>query len=403
MTAVPATTEVFLVAMGLILLAPYLIWRGLRTDYYAPLVVVQIIAGVLLGPGILGRAFPDYYTYVFSPGVVAALNGIAWWAVMLFVCVAGIELDLRQVWARRRESGITAALALGVPLVLGCLAAAALRARPGWIGSHAHEWQFVAGVGMACAVTALPVLIVLMERLEILREPLGQRLLRYASLDDVAIWGVLAIILLDWTRFGWQCGFLIVFALAAWRFRALMRSLAEADRWYVALIWLVLCSWGAEWCGLHFMVGAFLSGAVMDADWFQRTEMDRFRRYVVFAFMPVYFLSAGLRTNWGVGGVAIVLATALLVVASVGGKLLGTHLAGRILGWRRGEAIVIGWLLQTKGLIMLVFVSVLLDKNLISQETFTALLLMAVLSTMLTVPMVAPRLKEARELIGRSA
>jgi Kef-type K+ transport system membrane component KefB len=150
------------------------------------------------------------------------------------------------------------------------------------------------------------------------------------------------------------------------------------------------------------MVGAFLSGAVMDADWFQRTEMDRFRRYVVFAFMPVYFLSAGLRTNWGVGGVAIVLATALLGVASVGGKLLGTHLAGRILGWRRGEAVIIGWLLQTKGLIMLVFVSVLLDKNLISQETFTALLLMAVISTMLTVPMVAPRLKEARELIGRS-
>ncbi|HYL70359.1 MAG TPA: cation:proton antiporter, partial [Candidatus Dormibacteraeota bacterium] len=131
MTDVPATTEVFLVAMGVILLAPYLIWRGLRTDYYAPLVVVQIIAGVLLGPGILGRAFPDYYTSVFSPGVVAALNGIAWWAVMLFVCVAGIELDLRQVWARRRESGVTAALALRVPLALGCLAAPTLLVRPG--------------------------------------------------------------------------------------------------------------------------------------------------------------------------------------------------------------------------------------------------------------------------------
>jgi len=123
----------------------------------------------------------------------------------------------------------------------------------------------------------------------------------------------------------------------------------------------------------------------------------------VFAFMPVYFLSTGLRTNWSVGGAAIVLATAVLVVASVGGKLLGTRVAGRILGWQRGEAAIIGWLLQTKGLIMLVFVSVLLDKNLISQETFTALLLMAVISTMLTVPMVAPRLKKARELLGRPA
>jgi Kef-type K+ transport system membrane component KefB len=66
--------------------------------------VVQIITGILLGPGVLGRVFPDYYSFVFNPAVVQSLNGIAWWAVMLFVCIAGIELDLKKAWAHRRES-----------------------------------------------------------------------------------------------------------------------------------------------------------------------------------------------------------------------------------------------------------------------------------------------------------
>jgi Kef-type K+ transport system membrane component KefB len=256
---------------------------------------------------------------------------------------------------------------------------------------------------MACAVTALPILILLMEKLEILRRPIGQRILRYASLDDVAIWGVLAVILMDWSRVGRQAGFLLVFAAASWLFRRLMQALAERDRWYAALVWVLLCGWAADSSGLHFMVGAFLSGAVIDADWFDRAEMDRFRHYVLLAFMPVFFLSTGLRTRWDIGGSAVLLAAAVLLLAAVSGKLIGTSIAGRILGWARGEAAIIGWLLQTKALIMIIFVNVLLDKGLISGETFTALLLMAVVSTMLTVPMVAGRLRRARELIFRAA
>jgi Kef-type K+ transport system membrane component KefB len=128
-------TELFLIAMAIIFTVPYLIWRLAKTDYYAPLVVVQIVAGILLGPGILGRAFPDYHRFVFTPAVVQSLNGIAWWAVMLFVMIAGIELDLKQAWKHRRESGITAGLALGVPLALGSCAsrsASASCATPAW-------------------------------------------------------------------------------------------------------------------------------------------------------------------------------------------------------------------------------------------------------------------------------
>ena len=398
-----STNELFLIAMALIFTVPYLIWRLGRTEYFAPLVVVQIVTGILLGPGVLGAVYPDYYSFVFTQPVIQSLNGVASWAVMLFVWIAGIELDLGKAWQHRRESGITAGLALGVPLIIGCGVALVIVQMPGWIGPRAHEWQFVMGIGMACAVTALPILILLMEKLEILRENIGQRILRYASVDDIAIWGVLALILMEWERLGRQAAFLVAFGIAAYGFRRLMTRIPENDRWYVGLIWLALCAFGADWSGLHFMVGAFLSGAVMDAQWFNQKQMDQLRHNVLLVVMPVFFLSTGLRTNWQVGGGMVFATAGLLLVGSVVGKLIGTHIAGRILNWSSGEASVIGWLLQTKALIMIIFVNVLLDRGLITNEMFTALLLMAVGSTMLTVPVVTPLLKRLEQIIGKVA
>jgi Kef-type K+ transport system membrane component KefB len=399
------TTEIFLLAMLIILTLPWLLWRLGGIDYYAPLVVVQIIAGVLLGPGILGRAYPEYYRFVFNPQVTGALNGIAWWSIMIFVMIAGVELDLKKAWAHRRESLVTASLALGTPLVCGCVAALAMLGLIGgaWKGGAAADWQFVLGVGMSCAVTALPILILLMEKLEILRAPIGQRILRYASLDDVAIWGVLALILLDWTRVGRQLGFLLGFVAAAWLFRTMMARLDERDRWPAALIWLAACAFGADWSGLHFMVGAFLAGVVMDAHWFDQAKMDGLRHNLLLTLMPVYFLSTGLRTGWEGGGAVVFLAAGVLLVASVCGKLAGVHLAGRILKWAPGEASIVGWLLQTKALIMIIFSNILLDKGIITSATFTALLMMAIGSTMLTTPVVAPKLRRVLRLVGKTS
>jgi Kef-type K+ transport system membrane component KefB len=391
------TAELFIIALAIIFTVPWLVWRLGRTDYWAPLVVVQIVTGIVLGPGVLGAAFPAYYDFVFQPPVVQALNGVGWWAVMLFVLIAGIELDLHSVWRNRRETAVTAGLALATPLLLGAIAALLVLQGPGWVGAQGQPWQFVLGIGMACAVTALPILVLFLERLEILRAPLGQRVLRYASMDDIAIWAVLALILMDWTRIGRQAVFLLGFVLAAWTVRSLMRRLQERDRWYVMLIWLAVSAWAADWSGLHYMVGAFLAGAVLDSAWFEQEKMDTLRHNVLLVLMPVFFLGTGLRTTFDVGGLAVFGFAALLLVAQLAGKLLGLELAGRILGWRRGEGWVIGWLLQTKALIMIIFANILLDKGVISSATFTALLLMAVASTMLTIPLVTPRLQALRD------
>ena len=193
----------------------------------------------------------------------------------------------------------------------------------------------------------------------------------------------------------------MAFAVVGYLFRKLMVRLPERDRWYAGLIWLAACGFGADWSGLHFMVGAFLAGTIMDSHWFDQKQMDALRHHVLLVVMPVFFLSTGLRTNWAVGGAAVFAAAAALLFAAVAGKLIGTHIAGRILKWQPGEASLIGWLLQTKALIMIIFANILLDKQIITSETFTALLLMAVASTMLTVPVVTPRLAKMKGIVFR--
>jgi Kef-type K+ transport system membrane component KefB len=387
------TTETLLAALLVVFTLPWLAWRLGRTERWAPLVVVQIVTGILLGPGLLGAAFPHLYAILFPNPVVQALNGIAWWAVILFVFLAGLELDLKSAWRDRLHSGTAAALALGAPLVGGALAGAWLWQAGGWAGPAAARWQFLAGIGMACAVTALPILVLFLERLALLRQPLGQRILRYASLDDLAVWAVLALILADWARLSKQAAFLVGFIALASFVRRQLPRLAEADRWYAALVWLITCALAADWAGLHFMVGAFLAGAALEQDWLPQAEAVR--RHVLLLLMPVFFLSTGLRTEWGLGGEAVFMAAAMLLLAAVGGKLAGTLVAGRLLGWPRHESWLIGWLLQTKALIMIIFANVLLDRALISADTFTALVLMAVASTMLAIPMAQRHLGKA--------
>jgi len=388
-----STTGAFLLVMLAIFTLPYLVWRLARTDYIAPLVIVQIVVGILLGPTVLGGLFPDWYGALFTGPVQQSLSGVASWAVAVFVWFAGIELDVRQVWVNRRECLVTAGLALAVPLLLGMLVAWSLVTDSRWVGPDASRWQFVAAVGMACAVTALPVLIVVLEKLSIFRAPLGHRLLRYASLDDIAIWVVLALILMDLQRIGLQCLFVAAFGLGSFAYRRLMPRLGVTDRWHAAIVWLLLCACAAEWLGLHFMIGAFLAGAVTDAGWFDEQRTTDMRYSVLLLLMPVYFLVTGLRTDWGIDSATVFLVAGALLAVAVVGKLLGVWLAARILKWPAGEASLIGWILQTKGLILIVFASVLLDERVVTRETFTALLLMGLVSTVLTIPLAAPRLR----------
>ena len=147
-------SENLLLAMFVIFALPWAAWRALGGTSILPLVVVQIIVGILLGPGVLGAWSPDIYQSLFRVEVIAGINAVAQWAVILFVFVAGLELDVTDAWNKRRETTLAAGFALVVPLVLGALVAWGMVQSPGWVGDKGQVWQTVLGIGMACAVTA---------------------------------------------------------------------------------------------------------------------------------------------------------------------------------------------------------------------------------------------------------
>ena len=127
-------SENLLLAMFVIFALPWAAWRALGGTSILPLVVVQIIVGILLGPGVLGAWSPDIYQSLFRVEVIAGINAVAQWAVILFVFVAGLELDVTDAWNKRRETTLAAGFALVVPLVLGALVAWGMVQSPGWVG-----------------------------------------------------------------------------------------------------------------------------------------------------------------------------------------------------------------------------------------------------------------------------
>lgn len=380
-------TEVFLVSLAIIFLLPYLFWKFFKTDNYMPLVVVQIVSGIILGPGLVGKNFPDFYNTIFTEDNIKVLSGIAWWGVMLFVWTAGVELNLKEAVNKKKDTLITALFALSTPLLFGSILALIISNYPGWMGQSANTWQFVFGIGMATAVTALPILILLMEKLNIFNKELGKRTLRYASLDDILIWAVLAIIIMDWQRVIRQIIFLPTFIVLSYILNKIMNKVKDhRDRWAIAMFWIIFIGFAADWSGLHYMVGAFLAGLAMKSDWFDKKEMQMFRNNVLLILMPIFFLITGLKTNWTVSGALVILVAIILLFTQFGSKVLGVSIAGKILKWKKTDALIIGVLLQTKALIEIIFCTVLLDKGIITSQMFTALLIMAVLSTMSTMP-----------------
>lgn len=387
-------TEIYLFVLLGIFLIPFLIWRIFRTDGYAPLVVVQILTGVAFGPGIFGHFFEKQYSTLFTPDTTKMLGGVATLAVISFVFTAGVEVDIRKAWAMRKDSLTTSFFALVTPLIVGAIAAAVLSMDKKWVGGNAHEWQFVLSVGMALAVTALPILVLLLEKMDILKSDIGIRSLRYASFDDVAIWAVFAIIIMDWERLFRQFSFLIFYCVISYFIMKYAYKIKQQDRIYFSLFWLLSCAYLADWSGLHYLVGGFLAGFVLKEEWLGEEILLEMRKWVLLVLMPVFFLNTGLRTQWELSDISVLYIAVILFAVQAVGKISGVSIAGKMLGWERRETVTIGWLLQTKALIEIIFCTIMLDKGIISAPMFTALLFMAIISTVATTPIVSRRLSK---------
>lgn len=386
------TSEIYLFLIFGIFLIPYMIWRFFKTDKIAPLAVVQIVAGVVFGPGIFGHFFPNAYSTLFTQDTTKMLSGVAMLAVVLFVFTAGVEVDIKEAWIDKKDTITTSFFALATPLFCGSIIAFFISFDKKWLGDNAHEWQFVLSVGMATAVTALPILILLLEKMNILKSEIGIRCLRYASFDDIAIWTVFALILLDFNRIFKQSIFFLLYIIVAYFIIKYSDKIKEQDRLHFSLIWVIACAYFSDWAGLHYLVGGFLAGFVLKESWIGHDVLINLRKYILLLIMPIFFLNTGLRTQWELSDMSVVYLALILFATQAFGKILGISISGKILKWDKQETITVGWLLQTKALIEIIFCTIMLDKGIISPPMFTALLFMSILSTVVTTPVVSRRL-----------
>ena len=387
-------TALLLIAL-LLILVPWLCRRVPFVRRVAPLAVIQILAGVLLGPTGLGQIAPGVYDVLFPAPVLAAINGLATVGVLLFVFVSGLHLDGSHLRDGLRRLSGPAAGSFFVPLVLGLGVGYWIAYTvPSAVGPNGGMTVTAISIAICVAVTALPVLAAILGELGLIESRLGQTALALAALNDAALWLMISVLLA--LSHGSPRDALWVLGLSAlWLAVMLLvvrpiltRIRANEDTILVVSLSVAFASAAlADSFGLGYLIGGFVAGAVMPAR-SRATLLARLEPLVATALLPFFFVVTGLRALIEPGSLVFLGMFTLLSLTTIIGKVLGTALPARRAGEDWPSALAMGTLMQTKGLMEVVVLSVLLDAGLIGRSVFSALVAMAMLCTVLTVPMV---------------
>lgn len=394
---------VFLGQAAILIALPYLLWRHTPLRFLAPLVVVQILVGIGLGPSLLGQAFPSLASVLLQGEGLAALSGLAALAVVMFAFLTGLHFDTAEITGRRGGFFATGLSSILVPTAFGVAGGLLLfDAVPALAGQNASRWLFAAGVGVALAVTALPVLAAILRETGLLGERIGRDALGLAAVNDLLLWIMLAAVV-SATHANASAGdlllrvvlalgylavmFIIVRPLARRRLRRLIETQESGEGELVAVVALTLASaWITESLGFHYILGAFIAGVILPPTC-AAPLIRQIEPYIVVVLLPFFFILTGLRIDLKPGGEGFALAFWIGTAIAVVGKMLGTLVPARLAGESWRDSWRLGTLMQCKGLLDVVVLSVLLDAGILAPSAFSALVLMAVATTTATKPM----------------
>lgn len=369
-----------------------------------PAVIGEILAGVALGPSLLGL-LPGHLTQrIFPVNAVPYLSMISEVGLLLFMFTAGWELEGRLVRGRGRAVSSVALASLVVPFGLGMLVAPWLHSHHHGGAAHASTTIFALYIGTAMAITAFPVLARILADHQLLGTRRGAMALACAAVGDVVAWCLLVLVttaVKDPTpaRFfrtlAWTAGYLAVMALLVRPvLRVAMRRFAQPNNNRVLPVLIgagvLLSAYLTSWIGIHPIFGAFAFGIVMPREpaAVLRLQVIEPLSRAAMLLLPVYFIVTGLSVDVGsVGWAGMLDLTVVVAVASVG-KLAGVGLAGRASGLSWRESLGLGVLLNTRGLTELVVLGVGLQLGVIDKQLFTVMVLMALITTAATGPLI---------------
>jgi Kef-type K+ transport system membrane component KefB len=376
-------------------------------------VIGEMIAGIVLGPSLFGRLWPAGSAALFTPHVTDLLGIGAQASVILFMFLVGLDLDPGRLKGHSHATIVTSHAGIVAPFVLGTLLALYLYPR-----YSTHDVPFLAFAlfsGVSLSVTAFPVLVRILGDLGIQHTRLGGLALACAAVDDATAWLLLAALTsvtrADATSALWTLGLTIAYVvvmigLVRPRVEGVVRAFdhprAATAGVISALFLAILASaLATEWIGIHALFGAFLLGVVIPHDSTIAQEVRKKLEDVVVLALPVFFAFSGLRTRIGlVDDPARWLDLLVIVAVASVGKIGGCFLAAWQLGVPRREAWGLGILMNTRGLMELIVLNVGLDLKVLSPELFALLVLMAVITTVATTPLLR---RLARSLIAPGA
>jgi Kef-type K+ transport system membrane component KefB len=364
-----------------------------------PSVVGEIAAGLCLGPSLFGRVAPGLSAALFPPASIPVLQGLSQLGLLLFMFRVGSEVDLARLRSLGRVAAVTSLVSIVVPLLLGTAAGAV--AAPGLDPGHA-TFTTAVFVGVALSVTAFPVLARILSERGLSRTAVGTMALACAAVDDVSAWVLLAA-LSTWARSAAGAATLfytasLVASHAAVLLLVVRPALARLHRrwgdahpgWQpLSLVLLLLSAAATEWVGVHALFGAFLSGVVMPrGEALRRTTTQPLEVVTDLLLLPLFFAITGLRTDLGrLQAPGAWLLAVLVIATAVVGKLAASSLAARALGTPWRDAIELGILLNTRGLVELVILGAGLEMGVVGPSLYSVLVLMALLTTVMTSPL----------------
>ncbi|HEY5416485.1 MAG TPA: cation:proton antiporter [Gemmatimonadaceae bacterium] len=373
-----------------------------------PQVVGEMIAGIALGPSVLGAQAPHLAALLFPAGSLGFLNTLSQIGLVVFMFLVGLELDPKIVRERGRSALVISHASIVAPFLLGATLAIVLY--PTLAGSRVTFTGFALFMGAAMSVTAFPVLARILTERRLTRTPIGALAIACAAIDDVTAWCILAAVVVIvratgsgvatgvplWVTLGGSAAY-VAFMLTGGR-RALRiletryaaRGRVTQDMIAVLMLATLASAWITERLGIHALFGAFLVGAVAPkSDDFVHAVLERFEDMMVVLLLPLFFAFTGLRTEITlIDGAGAWLVCAMVTAVAVIGKVGGSAIAARVTAMPWRDAAVIGLLLNTRGLMELVILNIGLDIGVISRELFAMMVLMALATTFMTTPLV---------------
>jgi len=377
-----------------------------------PMVIAEVIAGILLGPSLFGWLAPSASAVLFPASSMAFLATVSQLGLVLFMFVVGLELDPGLLRGRGRSALAISQTSIVLPMLLGGALAFALHGK--FAPAGVALLPFALFVGVAMAITAFPVLARMLRERSLVRTDVGALALACAAVDDVTAWCLLAFVVAVTRATGLRAAVAttaLTLAYVAAMFGIVRPLLAHsARRWQrrggsqrtiaTILLLLLLSSFATEAIGIHALFGAFVLGAIVPREGdLATTLVAKVEDLVVVLFLPLFFAYSGLRTQLGlISEPSTIAITGVVILVACVAKFGGAYAAARLTGIAPRPAAALGVLMNTRGLMELVVLNLGLDLGVITPQLFTIMILMALVTTVMTAPLLDALLPTRRPL-----